>query len=257
VAAAQAVGRANSDVRAVPLVIDVTPANVEELIAGASVVVDGTDNLETRYLLNDACVRHGIPWVYGGAIGSTGMSMTIIPGVTPCFRCLFPNVSAPGSLETCETAGVLASAIVAVAAHQWTEVAKLIVGARDSLSGGLLALDVWTNDHMLISGVARRPDCPCCALGRFEFLDASATSRSVTLCGRNAIQVTPGMATRVDLAGLGRRLAAAGDVVVNAYLVRFAVGPHELTVFPDGRAIIKGTDDPAEARSLYARWVGV
>ena len=257
VAAAQAVGRINSEVHVTPLVMDVTPGNVESLVSGATVVVDGTDNLETRYLVNDACVKLGIPWVYGGAIGSTGMSMTIVPGETACFRCLFPDMAAAGTLETCETAGVLASTVVTVAAHQWTEVTKLVVGARDHLSAGLLALDVWTNDHTVISGIARRADCPCCVLGHYEFLDARATSRTASLCGRDAIQISPGVPTRIDLPGLGRRLASAGPVVVNEYLVRFTVGPHELTVFVDGRAIVKGTVDPAEARSVYARWVGI
>jgi len=256
VAAAQAVGRINSAVRVTPRVIDVAPDNVEGFVSGADVVVDGTDNLETRYLLNDACVRLGIPWVYGGAIGSTGMSMTIVPGDTPCLRCLFPDVSVARTMETCETAGVLASTVVTVAAHQWTEVVKLIVGARGELSRGLLALDVWTNDHTLVSGIQRRSDCPCCAQGRYDFLEARSTSRSATLCGRNAIQIRPGVPVRVDLAGLGRRLATVGPVVVNDFLVRFSVGPHELTVFADGRAFVAGTSDPAEARSVYARWVG-
>lgn len=256
VAAAQAVGRINSGVEVEAVVADVTPDNVEALVARADVVVDGTDNLETRYLLNDACVKTGIPWVYGGAVGSTGMSMTILPGETACFRCLFPVPPPAGTMETCDTAGVLASTVVTVAAMQWTEAVKLLVGDREHLSRGITAFDVWTNDHLLAEGVPRRPDCPCCGERRFEYLEARVTSRTATLCGRDAVQVSPGRAVRLDLGVLARKLAGTGAVTANDYLLRSVVDGHEMTVFADGRAIIKGTDDVAVARSLYARYVG-
>jgi molybdopterin-synthase adenylyltransferase len=255
-AAAVAVARINSEVEVRPVVADVTPDNVEGLVQDAGVVFDGTDNFETRLLLNDACVKHGVPWVYGGAIGSTGMSMTILPGETPCFRCTFPRRPDAGTMETCETAGVLASTVMAVAALQCTEVVKLLVGDRQHLRKGLVAFDVWSNQHEQVAQLARTPDCPCCGLRQFEFLDARVTSRTASLCGRNAVQVSPGHPMKLDLAELGRRLGALGAVTSTAYLVRLAVGAHELTIFPDGRAIIKGTNDVAAARSLYSRYVG-
>jgi molybdopterin/thiamine biosynthesis adenylyltransferase len=256
VAAAQAVGRINAGVEVEAVVADVTPDNVEALVARADVVIDGTDNLETRYLLNDACVKAGIPWVYGGAVGSTGMSMTILPGETACFRCLFPTPPPPGSMETCDTAGVLGSSVVTVAAMQWTEAVKLLVGDREHLNLGLTAFDMWTNDHLQAESVARRPDCPCCGERRFEYLEARVTSRTATLCGRDAIQVSPGRAVRLDLGVLARKLEGTGTVTSNDYLLRTVVDGHEMTVFADGRAIIKGTDDLALARSMYARYVG-
>jgi adenylyltransferase/sulfurtransferase len=255
-AAAAAVARINSDVEVRPVVADVTPDNVERFVDGAQVVVDGTDNFETRLLLNDACVKAGVPWVYGGAIGSTGMSMTVLPGESACFRCTLPRRPEPGATATCETAGILASTVLSVGALQFTEVLKLVVGDREHVRSGLVAFDLWSNQHEE-ARIPRNPGCPCCALRRFEFLDARATSRTAALCGRDAVQVSPGHETELDLAELARRLApAVAMVTANAHLVRFAVGPHELTVFPDGRAIVKGTSDVAAARSLYARWVG-
>lgn len=176
VAAAAAVGRINAGVKVDAVVADVDATNVEALVTGADVVVDGTDNVETRYLLNDACVKAGIPWVYGGAVGSTGMSMTILPGETACFRCLFPTPQPAGTIETCDVAGVLASGVVIVAALQWTEVVKLLVGDREHLNRGLTAFDLWTNDHLQADGVPRRPDCPCCGERRFDYLEAKGTS---------------------------------------------------------------------------------
>ncbi len=256
VAAAAAVARVNSEVEVLPIVADVTPDNVERLLEDAQVVLDGTDNFETRLLINDACVKHGVPWIYGGAIGSTGMSMTVLPGETPCFRCTFPRRPDPGTVATCETAGVLASTIVTVAALQFTELLKLLVGDREHLRRGLVVLDVWSNQYEQPVQLARTPDCPCCALHRFEFLEARVTSRTATLCGRDAVQVSPGHPTKLDLAALGRRLEGVGTVSATAYLVRLVVGAHELTIFPDGRAIIKGTHDVTTARSLYSRYVG-
>lgn len=256
IAAARAVARINSEVEVRPFVADLTPANVEHFVAQADVVLDGTDNFETRYLVNDACVKLGIPWVYGGAIGSTGMSMTIVPGETPCFRCLFPNPQPVGTMETCETAGVLAASVVMVVALQCTEAMKLLVGDREHISRGLTALDVWTNDYLQAQGRLRDPDCPCCGQRRFDYLDALVTSRTASLCGRDAIQVSPGQPLRLDLEEISRRLGPTGPVTSSDYLVRFSVEGHEMTVFADGRAIIKGTTDLSVARSLYARYVG-
>jgi len=256
VAAANAVRRINSLVDVQPLIADVTPSNVEEIVRGAGVVIDGTDNFETRYLVNDACVKHGIPWVYGGAIGSTGMVMAILPGETPCLRCVFPDAQPAAAPATCETAGVLGAIVTMVAALQWTEAVKILLGDRQHLAQGLATVDLWSNHFMLASGFPRQADCPCCVGRRFDYLAARATSQTTTLCGREAVQVSPGRPVRLDLAELGRRLQEAGAVTTSPYLVRLAVGAHELTVFADGRAIVKGTSDPGLARSLYARYVG-
>ncbi len=256
VAAANAVRRINSQVKVHPLIADVTPANVEEIVAGAQVVIDGTDNFETRYLVNDACVKHGLPWVYGGAIGATGMVMAILPGETPCLRCVFPGGQPAGALATCETAGVIGSIVTLVAAVQWTEAVKILLGDREHLGHGLATFDLWSNDYLLATGFPRQSDCPCCVQRRFDYLEARATSQTTTLCGRNAVQVSPGRPLRLDLAEIGRRLATAGDVTTSPYLVRLAIDAHELTVFADGRAIVKGTSDLGVARSLYARYVG-
>jgi adenylyltransferase/sulfurtransferase len=256
VAAARAVARVNSGVELRPVVADVTPANVEGLVAGVDVVVDGTDNFETRYLLNDACTKLGKPWVYGGAIGATGVSMTFVPGTSACLRCIFPNPDLGGNVGTCETSGVLGSTVVMVAALQWTEAVKLLVGDLEHVNRGATMFDLWTNDLERSERVPRRPDCVCCGQRRFEYLDAKATSRAASLCGRNAVQINPGQPLSLDLAELAGRLAPAGAVTRNEYLVRFTVGDYELTIFPEGRTIVKGTGDVAVARSLYARYVG-
>jgi len=257
VAAARAVSRINSEVKVEPLVVDLVPGNVIRILAGADLVLDGTDNMETRYLINDACVKLGIPWIYGGALGSTGMSMTIIPGQTPCFRCVFPDAPPPGTMPTCETAGVLVSVVAMVAAVQWTEAVKVLIGDHEHRNPGLVLLDPWSHDYERARVAAPNPDCPCCGRGHFEYLDARATARTSSLCGRNAIQVSPTEPRPLSLAELARRLQAAGNVTANEYLVRLRVDGHELTVFADGRAIIKGTSDETLARSLYARYVGI
>ncbi len=257
IAAARAVARINSEVTVHPVVADVTPDNVEQFVTDAQVVLDGTDNFETRYLLNDACVKHGVPWIYGGAIGSTGMSMTILPGETPCFRCMFPDRPDAGAVATCDTAGVLSSTVATVSAIQWTEVVKILIGDREHRSTGLTTFDLWANEHRRAEQLKRAPDCPCCGQRRFDFLEARMTSRTASLCGRDAVQVSPGHAMKLDLAELGRRLDGVGAVTSTSYLVRLAIDAHELTIFPDGRAIIKGTNDVAVARSLYSRYVGV
>lgn len=256
VAAARAIERINSEVELQPLVVDVTPASVEGIVSGADVVLDGTDNLETRYLLNDACVKLGIPWIYGGALGSTGMSMTVLPKETACLRCVFPSSMSTGTMATCETVGVLGSVVVAVAAVQWTEAVKVLVGDHEHLNRGLVYLDLWAHGYDHVPSLGRDPDCPCCGQGKYEYLEAQATSRTTSLCGRNAVQVSPPVPRHLNLKELGRQLAAAGAVTYNDYLVRFVVGAHELAIFADGRAIVKGTDDEAVARSLYARYVG-
>jgi len=254
VAAAQKLARVNSEVRVEPRVCDVNHANVEELARDAGVVLDGTDNFETRFVLNDACVKLGKPWVYGGCVGSYGMVLPVLPGEGPCFTCLLGEMPAPGSSPTCDTAGVLNTAVGVVASLQANEALKILAGRREALLPGLQTLDVWTNAFHLVK-VPRNPACETCGARRFRYLDSGAFG-ATTLCGRNAVQITPAPGARIDLADAERRLAPLGNVRRNAYLLKLAVDGCELTLFPDARAIVQGTNDPARARSLYAKYVG-
>jgi adenylyltransferase/sulfurtransferase len=220
------------------------------------VVLDGTDNFATRFLINDACVKHGVAWVYGAAVGSYGVTLTVRPNVTPCLRCVFPEVPAAGTAPTCDTAGVIMPIISVVAAVQVAEALKLLTGRDESLHGRLMQFDVWRNEWRQINAGGRVPDCPACGLRRFETLEAEAGDLTTVLCGRNAVQVSPRAAAALDLAALAARLSGAGEVKANEYLVRLRAGAYELTVFRDARAIVRGTDDAAVARSVYARYVG-
>ncbi|MFN8470804.1 MAG: ThiF family adenylyltransferase [Anaerolineae bacterium] len=253
IAAAEHLRRVNSEIRIESVVTDVTAENVQELVADVDVVMDGTDNFETRYLLNDICVKLGKPWVYTGVVSSYGMTMTVVPGETPCLRCLYPQ-PAPAGGDTCDIAGVLNGAAGVMASLASVEALKLIVG-QGTLNAGVIHVDVWNNSFDAFQ-VARRPDCPTCGLHEFPFLEASADT-SVSLCGRDAVQVRPAGRRQLDLSALGARLAPLGDVYVTPYLLRMTVNGHEITVFPDARAIIKGTDEPSVARSLYSKYIGM
>jgi molybdopterin-synthase adenylyltransferase len=256
VAAARRVAEINSEVRCTPEVTHVNNSNVERLVRAADLVLDGTDNFATRYLLNDACVKHGVNWIYGAAVGSYGVTMTVRPRLSPCLRCIFPEPPAAGSAPTCDTAGVLMPIISVVAAVQCMEAIKLLTGRAEKLHGGLWQFDVWENEWRRIS--AGEPDaaCPACALGSFDALEAEAGDLAVILCGRDAVQVSPRTASRLDLGALAERLRAAGEVRANEYLVRLKAGEYELTIFGDARAVVRGTEDVTLARSLYARYVG-
>lgn len=250
--------RINQDVLIEGLITDLNASNVEQVVADTDVIVDGLDNFETRYLLNDVAVKHGIPWVYGGVIGSYGMTMTIRPGTSPCLRCVFPEAPPAGSAPTCDTAGVIGPAVETVAAFQAAEVMKLIVGDTKALNTSLLAIDLWLISLGRVPLPAANPSCPTCGLRDFTFLDNATPAQTTTLCGHDAVQVLPPVSQKLDLGVLRRRLDPVGDTTANRFLLRFrpAGSEHELTVFPDGRAIIKGTTDPTQARSLYARYVG-
>src|SRR5918993_4303919 len=256
IAAARRVAEINSDVRCEAEVADVSRANVERLVAGSDIVLDGTDNFATRFLLNDACVKRGVAWVYGAAGGSYGVTMTVRPRVTPCLRCVFPETPAAGSAPTCDTAGVIMPIIAVVAAVQVSEALKLLAGKEESLHRALMQFDVWQNEWRRVRLKGPEPDCPTCALARYETLEAEAGDYTAVMCGRDAVQVSPSAPTRIDLGELAERLRAAGEVKVNPYLVRLRAGGYELTIFEDARAIIRGTDDVTTARSLYARYVG-
>ncbi|MBX5445825.1 MAG: ThiF family adenylyltransferase [Sphaerobacter sp.] len=257
IAAARRLSAINSEIEIDARAVDVNQTNIEGLIGDVDFVIDGTDNFEIRYLLNDACVKQGIPWIYGGVIGSYGMSMTILPGETPCLRCVFPDPPPPGEAPTCDTAGVLGPAVAAVAAIESAEALKLATGARENLNRTLLSLDIWDLTFDRIPLGEPNTECPCCGRRQFEFLNREAPSHTTQLCGRDAVQVLVHPPARITLASLAERLKPVGEVGYNAYLLRFRTDGYDLTVFPDGRAIIKGTTDPVEARSVYARYIGM
>jgi adenylyltransferase/sulfurtransferase len=257
-AAARKLAAINSSVHVEPVVADVDHTNVLDLVRDADVILDGTDNFEIRYLLNDAAVKLGKPWVYGGAIGSHGQTMTILPGETPCLRCVFEAAPAPGEAATCETAGVLSPVVGIIASYQTAEALKILTGRRDRVSRELTYVDVWENVHrrIKIAPLLGKVDCPCCRRRRFEWLEGEQGSHTTSLCGRNAVQVAHRAAARLNFEDLARHLGAVGEVSYNRFLLRFTAEGHEFTVFPDGRAIIKGTSDVDRARTLYAKYVG-
>ena len=253
VAAARKLEAVNAEVALEPLIADVTAGNVEELIADCALVLDGCDNLETRFVINDACVKVGKPWIYGGALASSGATMTIVPGQTPCLRCLLDELPGPGAMPSCDTEGVLNAVTGVIASIESAEALKLLVGAEPR--GTLLNIDVWAGEFQQVS-IDRRADCPACAVGNYEYLAETKTSWTTVLCGRNAVQIVPPGEQRVSLDQLRDRLARIGRVAYNGFLLSLDTGERELILFPTGRAIIKGTTDEAEARSLYARYVG-
>ncbi len=258
VAAARKLRRINSTIQIEEIVTDVTPANVESLVADADLVLDGTDNFATRYLINDVCIKLGKPWVYCGVIGAYGMTMTIRPHVTPCLRCIMGEMPAPGTVPTCDTAGVIGPIVALMGSLAAAEAIKLIVG-NGVLNAGMIHVDLWEDSFDRFDLGGPRGDCPACGQHDYQFLNAEAGARLTTLCGRDAVQVSVVGTRQVDLAALASRLQAAhvGQVQSNPYLVRARIDGYEITVFPDGRAIIKGTGDEAVAATLFARYVGM
>lgn len=256
IAAKSRIAEINSEIEVEAVVADINNSNVESLIEGCDVVLDGTDNFQIRYLVNDACVKHDQPWIYGAAVSSYGTTMTVLPGVTPCLRCIFEEMPDAGSSPTCDTAGVIMPIISSIASIQVAEALKLLTGQRDSLHGSLMQIDVWQNEWRKIKLAGADRDCVACGHRKFEFLDAEAQEFSAVLCGRNAVQVAPPRAVSLDLKALSDRLTPFNEVKQNEYLLRFSPDVYEVTVFTDGRAIVKGTDDISVARSLYAKYIG-
>lgn len=264
VAAGRRLARVNSQVVVEPRVVDVHGGNVEALAGlGArddrvDLILDGTDNVETRYLINDVSVKHGVPWVYGACVGTGGRVLAVRPPGTACLRCLFAEPPGAGELPTCDTAGVLGAAAAVVASLQVTAAIQILVGAV--VPQQMVTLDVWGGRFKAIDTTdAKRADCVACGLRRFEFLDNQAGSRSTSLCGRNAVQVRPARDGAMDLDAVAARLRAVGEVERTPWLVRCAVeemGGVRLTVFPDGRVIVQGVADAERARSICARFVG-
>lgn len=253
IAAARKIARLNSAIVVEPHVADLTPGNVADLLSGAQIILDGTDNFETRYLINDFAVQHSLPWIYAAAVGSYCVTLNILPGETACLACVFPDAP-KGTIETCETAGILNSAVTLVASLAVTEAVKLLAGARDKLRRTLLSFDVWESDRAEIDASKPRPGCRAC--GQRDFAHLAGEGRPhITLCGRNSVQIHE-RARPIDFAEISRRLKPHGPVKHNEFVLKFWREPYEMTLFPDGRAIIKGTTDTAVARSLYARYIG-
>ena len=253
VAAARKIAAFNSDVQVKAEVADLTPKNIETLLGDANLILDATDNFETRYLINDFAVKHGKPWIYAAAVAAYAVTMNIIPGETACLACMFP-APPEGTVETCDTAGILNSAVNLVGSIQATEAIKFLVGAKDKLRRTLLSFDVWSNEQAEIAAARPRPGCQTCEKREFPHL-AGERRPQITLCGRNSVQIHE-RNRPVDFAEMSARLGAHGTVKHNAFVLKFWRDPYEMTLFPDGRAIIKGTDDTSVARSLYARFVG-
>ncbi len=253
IAAARKIAAFNSQVVVEPQVADLIPSNIDSLLAGTQLILDGTDNFETRYLINDFAVKHSLPWIYTAAVGSYGVTLNVIPGQTACLACVFPQPP-QGALETCETAGILNSVVNLAASIAATEALKFLVGATEHLRRTLLSFDVWQNDRAEIIADKPRPGCPTCGLREFPHL-AGEGRPHITLCGRNSVQIHE-RRRPLDLAEMSERLRPHGTVRHSDFVLKFWREPYELTLFPDGRAIIKGTTDPAVARSLYARFIG-
>ncbi len=254
VAAARRLAAVNSTITLEPVVADLTATTIAELLANVDLVLDGTDNFETRYLLNDDAVQRARPWVYGGVLGCEGTVMAIRPNTGPCLRCLLPDPPTPGDLPTCETQGVFGPAVVWVAALQIAEAFKLLL---DNMAAEtrLHTLDIW-KPACRSTPVARQDNCLCCSQRRFDFLDATLGSTAISFCGRHAVQITPAQPNTPDFARLEARLEPFGTVARNGLLLEFAVADHRLIIFPDGRVLVMGTTDPATARTLVAKYLG-
>jgi adenylyltransferase/sulfurtransferase len=256
VAAERQLRSINSSIAVEGVVADLSTRNAADLLSGFDVILDGTDNFETRFLVNDFSVQSATPWIYAAAVASYGLTMTVRPGLTPCLACLLETGAAPQGLEeTCDTIGVLGPIVNLVASLQAAEAMKLLSGREDALHARLISCDVWSGRFQSLR-VARHPECRACSRRDFTYLDGDAQPH-ITLCGRDSVQIHERRRT-LDLALLRARLASTVDNVRhNDFLLRFRVAPYEMTVFADGRAILKGTKDPSVARSLYARYIGV
>jgi len=266
VAAAYKLRRINSNIEIEPIVADVDPGNILALCHGCNIILDGTDNFETRFLLNEASAKLQLPWVYGGCIGAEGQTLTVLPSQPPCFRCVMTEPPPPGSSPTCDTVGILGPIVNVIASLQANEAIKILSGHPEAVSRTLTIVDLWDNQmrQLNLDRLRSAEGCATCRPGpesveRFPWLLGQRGSRSAVLCGRNSVQLSHPANTasgQMPFDALVEKLSAVGHVIRNPYLLRCAVGPYMITLFPDGRAIIGGTSDIAEARSVYAKYVG-
>jgi adenylyltransferase/sulfurtransferase len=244
----------NSDVRIRGVLADFSSETGPGLVRGASLLLDGTDNFETRFLLNDLALEHGIPWVYGACVGAYGLALLVQPRKTPCLRCILEEMPPAGSGPTCDTAGVVAPIVQVIAGIQGGEALKILAGHPGDALPGVVSVDLWKGTFDVLDLRGKAPWCPACTEARYDYLGGPAAA--AVLCGRDAVQIRPPRATRVELPSLARRLSSLGEVTANAYLVRFQAPEGEIVVFEDGRALVKGTGDPSRARALFSKYVG-
>lgn len=256
VTAADKLRKANSTIEIEPVVTDLTWRNAEQLLAGVDVIIDGTDNFQVRYLLNEVAVKHGIALSYGGAVSSYGTAAFLRPRQTPCLVCLFGANQGTG-YDTCDTVGVLAPIVSIVASFQVAETLKYLTGHEEALNASMVHIDVWSNDIQSIRLPEIRPDCPCCQRHEFPNLAAKQDGLTVSFCGRQTIQVRPQSSLQISLETLAERLQSVGHVRRNPHLLRLEVDDVQVTIFADGRALIHGVDDETRARQVYARYVGM
>jgi molybdopterin/thiamine biosynthesis adenylyltransferase len=261
VAAAEKLRRINSEIEIEPVVADVSASNILSLCEGCDIVLDGLDNFETRFLINEAAVKLQLPWVYGGCIGAEGQTLTMLPGQPPCFRCMMTEPPPAGSAPTCDTAGILGPTVNVVASIQACEAIKILAGQQDAVSRALTVIDLWNNRirHLSFEKLRSSGGCPTCRGEEFPWLTGQRGSQAAVLCGRNSVQLNPsqdGAAQTLSLDTMAEKLAAVGAVTRNKYLLRATIGDYTITLFPDGRAIISGTSEIAVARSAYAKYVG-
>jgi adenylyltransferase/sulfurtransferase len=250
--------RINSEIEIEAIVADVDAGNIASLVQGADMILDGTDNFETRFLLNDAALKYNLPWVYGGCIGAEGQTMTILPGETACLRCLMPEAPPPGSTPTCDAAGILGTIINVIASIEANEAIKILSGHREAISRTLTVFELWDNRirQVKLDTLRESSECPACNRREFPWLEGARGSHTAILCGRNAVQLSFADRQELSLESLAAKLEGLGPVRHNRYLLRFEIAPYQLTVFPDGRAIIGGTEDIAEAKTVYAKYIG-
>ncbi|MDA2935225.1 ThiF family adenylyltransferase [Acidobacteria bacterium AH-259-D05] len=254
-AAERALRAINSDVEIKGLITDVTWENIERLCQGNEVIVDGTDNFETRFLINDLAVKEEMPWIYGACVGSYGVAFAFEPGISACLQCLFEQPPEVGTTETCDTSGILAPVVHAVAAFQVTQVLKILTGQSPSTQ--ILQVDVWRGTwQTLAAEKARSRKCPCCRQHDFRFLEGKENAQITRLCGRDAVQVSPQRKAHPDFQNISRRLNKSAQVDFNQYMMRIRIEGYEIALFADGRSIIRGTEDVSEARAVYAKYIG-
>jgi molybdopterin/thiamine biosynthesis adenylyltransferase len=256
VAAAEKLRKVNSEIFLEPLVTDLNHFNVERVLSDVDLVLDGTDNFEARYLINDACIKHNLPWVYGAVIATHGVTMSIIPRRTACLRCLLPEQPPPGTVPTCDTVGVLGAAAIVIGALEITQALKLLLRGGEEFQNRLTQIDVWTGEWLQVQ-VERHPECPACQNGKYEFLEAKEGTFVTDMCGREAVQVSVRGNAQISLPQLAERLKVAGTVRFNEFMLRCELEGYDIAVFPNGRAIIKGTTDEVEARAVYAKYIGL
>ena len=257
VSAAEKIASINSDIEVNPIIKDVNYTNIEEILNNVDLVIDGTDNIQTRMLINDVCVKNRIPWIYTGAIGTSGMSMNILPDKA-CIRCLYPGIPKAGSLPTCDTMGVLNTITVIMGSIETTEAIKILLGFYDeieSTNSNLLVYDTWNQSFDSII-VKKNDKCECCGNENYEFIDSDEQEIITSLCGRNAIQITPADPKELSLNIIGEKLEKLGTVKCSDFIMLFKNDETEISLFRDGRAIIKGTDNEMVARTIYARYIG-